>query len=133
VEAQDKLPHEALGWLVPPLFLTAVGIGVGIVIHQPLGLWGWALAICFAVPVGWLLVSILWPGKPDRTCPECGAEALERSDPRTTTGLVCSACGWDDETASGWLMAEEEGPLEEIVLQQRGRRTPRVDSEPEAD
>ena len=32
------------------------------------------------------------------------------------------ACGWRDESASAWLLAEEEGPLEELVLAQRRRQ-----------
>ena len=32
--------------------------------------------------------------------------------------------GWRDEAQSSWLLAEEEGPLEDIVMRQRGRRPP---------
>ena len=69
----------------------------------------------------WVLVSVFFPARADRSCPRCGEESLERLDRTRTTGIRCRACGFRDEQASAWLMAEEEGPLEEIVLRERGR------------
>jgi len=106
----------------PPLYLGAALLGAWIVIARPVAVLGWLLAALVAVPVLWVLVSALWPARAERGCPACGRDALARIDPETTQGLVCRACGWRDESASGWLLAEEEGPLEDIVLAQRARR-----------
>lgn len=119
--ATDRLPHGYLLWLTPPVLLGSVGVAVVFILGNPLGLWGWAAGGMFALGLGWLLVTILWPAHADRTCPQCGENALERRDPASTVGLVCRACGHVDDEASGWLLAEEEGPLESIVLEQRGR------------
>lgn len=70
----------------------------------------------------WVLAASLWPAKADRTCPQCGEDALERLDPDTTMGLRCTACGHTDPTKSGWFLAEDEGPLEELVLRQRAAK-----------
>lgn len=109
------------GWFAGPAMLAAVLAGTWLAFTRPLGLFGVLLAVLAAAPVLWVLVSALWPPRAERRCAVCSADALERMDPRTTHGLVCRACGWSDESASGWLLAEEEGPLEEIVLAQRGR------------
>jgi len=119
-----RRPSSALLWCAPASFLLAVGLGVAIVMHRPLGLFAGVLIALAAVPVGWVLASALWPARAERRCPACGKDALARLDPRTTHGLVCSACGHRDESASAWLLAEEEGPLEKIVLAERGRSAP---------
>ena len=111
-------------WCAPALFLAAVGLAVWIVFARPLSLFGVLLGCLAAVPVGWVLVSALFPGKAERRCPACGQDGLARLDARSTQGLVCRRCGWQDESASAWLLAEEEGPLEGIVLAQRGRGAP---------
>jgi hypothetical protein len=108
-------------WLAPLAFLGAVGLGTWIVFARPLTLFGVVLVVLAAVPVAWVLVSALLPAKAERGCPACKADALARSDPLATHGLVCRACGWSDESASAWLLAEEEGPLEELVLAARRR------------
>lgn len=125
---------EATGWLVGPVALLALCAASWLALRRPV-LLAWGLAgLVILVPAGWVLVSALWPGRAERGCPACRKEALVRLDARTTVGLRCTACGWRDESASGWLLAEEEGPLEELVLSQRGRRTPPadVDSPPRA-
>lgn len=130
------LPH-----LVPVAMILAVVLGVALVLRRPSGLLTVVLAVMLVVPALWIGISALWPARADRTCPRCGADALERLDPETTTGVSCRACGWVDETASAWLLAEEEGPLEDAVLRQRGRlpsssgkrRGPAVDSPRAAD
>ncbi len=131
---------KAAAWLAPPILLGAALLGIRIVLGQPVGVFGKVLAILFALPLGWVVVSVLWPARAERTCPTCGREAVVRMDHETTHGLICRACGWRDETASSWLLAEEEGPLEDMVLRQRGRRPPGganraalVDSPPGAD
>jgi hypothetical protein len=118
--------HRMVVWCAPALFLGAVLLGAWIVFARPLALFGWALIALAAVPIGWVLVSALWPARAERLCPGCGKNALARQDARATLGLVCRACGWRDPSASAWLLAEEEGPLEEIVLAQRGRAVPRA-------
>lgn len=111
-----------IAWCAPPAFLAAVAGGVAIVLAQPLALLWLVLGALVVVPAGWVLVSALFPGRAERRCPACARDGLRRLDVRSTHGLTCSACGWRDESASAWLLAEEEGPLEEIVLAERGRR-----------
>jgi len=112
------------GWLVAPLMLAAVAAGLLFVLRGPDEVFGVAFAAVLALGIGWIVVSALLPGKAERTCPACGGAGLERLDPQTTQGLRCGLCGWQDESASSFLLAEEEGPLEDIVLRQRhqGRR-----------
>jgi DNA-directed RNA polymerase subunit RPC12/RpoP len=45
----------------------------------------------------WLLVSILWPAVPKRTCPKCGSEGLVKIR-RGEPGVRCELCGFKDET-----------------------------------
>jgi len=127
--AARKRLERAL-WLAPialPIALLGAGLaGVGIALAGPTSLLGWVLVAAGALPILWVLGSALWPASAERTCPACRRNRVQRLDPRTTHGLVCPDCGWRDETASSWLLAEEEGPLEDIVLAQRGRgQTPR--------
>ena len=123
-----------MSWLAPPLYLLAVLAGAWVVFARPLPLFGGVLAFLAVVPALWVLVSALWPAKAERRCPQCRALGLERLDRRATHGLRCRACGWRDEHASAWLLAEEDGRLEEIVLAERARRgaTSPVDRPPRA-
>lgn len=127
----------AVAWLVGPLLLAfAVGVPAFLVRSSGELLWGTVLGVLVVVPLCWIAVSALWPARAERNCPHCGADALRRIDPRTTVGVACGACGWRDEARSAWYLAEEEGPLERIVLlQRRRRRTSRtpVDSAGDAD
>jgi len=107
---------------MPAVFLFAVALGVWIVFRRPLSLFVGVLASLAAVPVGWVMISALWPARAERRCPACGANALERIDRQKSHGLVCRACGHRDESASAWLLAEEEGTLEDMVLAERGNR-----------
>ena len=126
-----------LPWVLPPLLLGATGLGVFIVLRQPDGLFGWVLALLVGAVVVWILASSIWPAKADRRCPKCGLETLERQDPMRLEGVVCTECGWSDETESSFLFAEDEGvPLEPIVLEERGapaRPPANVDTPAEAD
>ena len=79
------------------------------------------MASLIGAGVLWVALSALWPAKADRRCPKCGEDTLVRLDPDTTTGLRCSACDHVDPEATSWFLAEEEGPLEDLVLRQRGR------------
>jgi len=119
-----------LAWLVPGLMLAAVLVGV-LLVRGGSPAWFGAVALTLGIlPAGWVLVSALFPARAERRCPACGQDALARRSPDATHGLRCRACGWADEAASAWLLAEEEGPLEHIVLAERGRarREGHVDS-----
>jgi hypothetical protein len=113
---------EWLGWLVAPIALAALGTGLWLALERPrplaLGLAGLGLG----VPILWVLVSALWPGRAERNCPACRRAGLVRMSSSTTVGIRCTQCGWCDESASAWLLAEEEGTLEKVVLAQRGER-----------
>jgi hypothetical protein len=115
-----------LAWCAPALFLGAVLLGAWIVFARPFSLFGGVLLALSCVPIGWVLVSALWPARAERRCPVCGGDTLVRLDARATHGLGCSTCSYRDESASAWLLAEEDGPLEEIVLAQRGRSSGRL-------
>ncbi len=112
--------RAAASWLIPPMMLLGVAGGALVVWHGPRWLFPWALGLMLAGVVIWILVSVLWPARADRECAVCGANALERIDTQTAHGLVCRACGWRDESQSGWLLAEEEeNRLEDLVLRER--------------
>jgi ribosomal protein L37AE/L43A len=116
--------NRIVAWFAPPVFLGAVLVVFRLVQGRPVGVFGGIVAVLAAVPIAWVVISTLWPARADRTCPGCGRDTLRRLDRRSTVGLACRSCGWRDETQSSWLLAEEEGPLEEIVLRQRGRGVP---------
>jgi hypothetical protein len=108
------------GWLVAPLLLAATAAAMLLVLRGPDRMFAIAFGLVLALGLAWILVSSLLPAKADRTCPRCSRAALTRLDPRTTQGLRCRACGWRDESASSFLLAEEDGgDLEDIVLRQR--------------
>jgi len=119
-----------LAWLLPVVLLGATALGVGLALSRPRGLFMALLVALGCLPVVWILLSALWPAKAERRCPACGEECLVRLDERSTHGLGCTACGWRDESASAWLLAEEEGPLEELVLGERAARRTSVHSAP---
>ena len=110
-----------LWWIILLLVFGALAVTLGLLhiggSQLPYILLGATLLIGF----GWILVSSLHPARADRSCPECGEEALERLDPETTRGVTCARCGHTDRDASSWLLAEEETTLEEIVLRERAR------------
>lgn len=106
-------------WLIGPLLVAAVGAGTLFVFRGPDHLFGIAFGLVLGLGFLWILVSTLFPAKPDRTCPECGSESLGRLDPDSTRGLSCSACSWSDATASSFYFAEEEGGLEDLALRDR--------------
>lgn len=110
-----------LARLFPLFALGALAGSAALVRAQPLWLAPAVVAVLLGAAFLWLLLSVFWPAKADRGCPACGREALVRMDPESTRGLRCEACGHRDPDASSWFLAEEEGPLEEIVLGKRGR------------
>jgi hypothetical protein len=109
-----------LPWLAPACLLAAVLGGVALVQAGTAAWFGVVLVALAVVPAAWVLVSALFPGRAERVCPACGTPALARASPGSTHGLACRACGWEDESASAWLLAEEEeAELERIVLAER--------------
>jgi len=107
------------GWLIAPLMLAATAAGALFVLRGPDGLFGVCFGAVLALGVLWILVSTLFPGRAERTCPACGQRGLERIDRKSTCGVRCRLCGWRDESASSFLFAEEEGTFEDIVLRER--------------
>ncbi|MFN0241427.1 MAG: hypothetical protein ACKVWV_00895 [Planctomycetota bacterium] len=109
-------------WL-SPILLTATACGVLLVLRGPDRWFGYALAALLGVAVAWILVSALHPARADRACPDCGQPTLERAHPLRTTGVRCSACGRYDPQESAFLMAEEEGVVDALVVSERLERS----------
>jgi hypothetical protein len=121
VAAKARAWHPA-DWLLAPLLLCAIAGAVSLVFHGPDALFGIALAGFATLGVAWLLVCVFSSARADRTCPGCGRDELRRLDPHSTRGVVCRMCGRLDREQSSFLMAEEEGPIEPIVMQERRRK-----------
>ncbi len=121
---QPKLPllfSRWLWWILPLLVFGAIALALLLLRAGGPSLPYIILGATLLIGFGWILVSALHPAQVDRTCPECGEEALERLDLETTRGVTCASCGHTDRDASSWFFAEEETNLEEIVLQERAR------------
>lgn len=120
--ASGRAHGEARGaWLLPPLMLAAIAAGALFVFRGPDQIFGVVFGLVLALGIVWILISTLLPARADRTCPLCGREGLVRLDSRSTQGLSCRLCSWRDESASAFLLAEEEGSFEDAVLRERGR------------
>jgi hypothetical protein len=103
--------------------LAAVVCGAALVLSGPDPMFVTALSILVGASIAWVLVSVLWPARPDRTCPACGKEELLRMDPGSTRGVACASCGHRDAEQSSFLLAEDDGAsLETIRLEERSRR-----------
>ncbi len=113
-----------LGALLPLVLLTAVIGGVVLVKLGPVHLFAGLVALGVVLGFGWILASAVLPAAPvDRTCPACGVvDGLRPAHEDTTRGVACRACGFRDEDASAWMIAEEDGPLESVVLRERAAR-----------
>ena len=109
------------GYWMPPLFLGSVLLGIVLLTRRPDGLWAYVVGAIFVVVFGWFLVSTLWPSRAERNCPACEREGLTRLSEESHRGLRCTLCGFEDENASSFFIAEEEGTLEETVMLERGR------------
>lgn len=133
--SSNRRSYARLGWLVGPVALLAALAAMALLRRGPSGLLGAVLIGLLALAMGWIFLSVFWPARAERTCPRCARAALVRLDARATIGIRCRACGFEDPSASSWLLAEEDGPLESIVLEQRGRgpRTRTMDSANPAD
>jgi hypothetical protein len=108
--------------LIGPIALaSAVGAGA-LVLRRPDHLFAIACAFLIGLAFVWLLVSVFFPARPDRRCARCGEEAVRRLDPATSRGIACAACGHVEDDQSSFLLAEEEGPIEPIVLRERRLR-----------
>lgn len=117
-----RRPPSALGWILTPLLFLSTALGMWIVLANPAGLFGWVVGGIASLALIWVLVSALFPARADRTCPACGRDTLVRVSEASTEGLLCKACAWRDETQSSFLLAEEEGALEPLLLAKRRRR-----------
>lgn len=109
-------------FVIPIAFLAAIGLALAIVSLGPARLLPWLGSALFGLVLLWVATTIFWPARADRTCPACRKETLVRLDPATTQGVRCSACGHADPSATSWFLAEEEGPLEDLVLAERRRK-----------
>ena len=109
-------------WLLPPAIVAGLALALWLLRGSPPESLRYAAGALFVVPVLWVVVSALWPARADRTCPRCGRDSLRRLSRANTQGLVCTRCDWRDPAASSWFLAEEEGPLEDLVLEQRERK-----------
>jgi hypothetical protein len=112
---------EIAAWLVAPTLLAATATGILFVMRGPDRFFAYAVATLFALAVAWVLISVFFPAAPERTCPSCGRGTLRRLDARTLRGVACSACGFVDPEQSSFLMAEEEGSIESLVLSERAQ------------
>lgn len=107
--------------LVPLAFALAIGTG-SLALLRPEWLTAAVLSTVLVLASIWLVFTIFWPARADRTCPRCAEERLVRADPKTTVGVRCEACGHVDLHLSSWFLAEDDGDsLEQIVIRQRGR------------
>ena len=122
VGMQDSSPRGLVAWLAPGVLLGGVLVGVALVRGGSSAWFGLVIGALVVVPAAWVLISALHPARAERRCPACAAEALERCSADSTTGLRCRSCSWTDPEASAWTLAEEEGPLERMVLAARGRK-----------
>lgn len=120
---QSARLHALAGWLVAPLCLSAVAAGTLLIFRGPDGLFGFTFGLVLALGLAWILACSLFPARADRTCPQCDRRTLARLDRQATHGLKCRHCGWLDEDASSFLLAEDSGqPFENIVLRERRPR-----------
>ena len=108
-------------WIIAPLMMGATAAGVLFVLRGPDAVFAVVFEIVLALGVLWILISALFPARADRTCPSCGGQGLERLDRESTAGLVCRLCSWRDASASCFLLVEDEGPFEDVVLRERGQ------------
>ncbi len=137
--APPKAPLSlGLQLLIPIVLLGTVGLVVAFVVHpggapSPLVIGG-IVVLLFA----WIGVSVLWPARADRRCPDCKGDHLQRMDPTSAEGLRCPDCGWKDPSASGWYLAEEElEALEPLAMERRRAKASagesKIDRAPTAD
>ncbi len=110
-----------LWWILPLLVFGAIIVSLQLLRVSGPKLPSIVLGVTIITLFGWIFVSVFYPARADRTCPECKEEALERLDLNTTRGVTCSRCGHTDPDETSWFMAEEETVLEEIVLAERAR------------
>ena len=117
-----------LGWLLPPLFLGAIGLAVWLIFSSTANYFAWGAGFLVTLSLLWVLISTVFPRGPvERICPACGRDTLVRSDSGTTIGLVCKSCLWKDDQQSSFLLAEEEEePIETTVLERRRKQAKQI-------
>ena len=118
---ERRANSERGSWLIAPTLLAATISGILLVLRGPDRYFGFAFGALLALAVSWILISVLFPAKVDRTCPMCGRESLRRLDAQSTRGVICADCGHIDLHQSSFLMAEADGSLEQIVIAERER------------
>jgi hypothetical protein len=107
-------------WLFGPLMLAATVCGALVVLRGPDRAFVTALAALIGTAAAWVLISVFWPARADRTCPACGLRSLQRLDRRSTRGVACESCGHEDAHHSSFLLVEDEGDaIEPIVIGER--------------
>jgi hypothetical protein len=90
---------RACRWVVFPLS-ALVAAAAALALIRLGGFWlpylvGGVLALMVA---GWILASVLSPGRVDRTCPRCGRPGLVPLTRKSPLGVRCKECGYLDET-----------------------------------
>jgi len=90
---------RACRWVVFPLSALAAAAAALVLIRLG-GFWlpylvGGVLALTVA---GWIILSVLSPGRVDRTCPRCGRPGLVPLERKNPLGVRCRECGYRDET-----------------------------------
>ncbi len=112
---RPECAESRIAWLVGPLLLASVAAGMLYAFRGPDHLFGIALGVVMGLGFLWILVSVLFPARPDRTCPRCGNRALERLDPGSVHGLRCHMCQWENADAASFLLVEEEDAFEDAL------------------
>ncbi len=77
-------------WLIAPLALLGVLIGVEVVQRDPIELFSVAFGVLLAIGAGWILMSVFAASGP-HICPSCEEPTL-LSDEFSVT--FCKTCGW---------------------------------------
>ena len=123
VEPSARERDRRTGWFVGPTMLLGTACAILLVLRGADRAFAVAAGLLLATAVAWILVSVFWPGTPDRACPECGKDGLKRLDPGSMRGVVCTECGTTDADRSSFLFAEaEDEAIEPAVVRDRGRR-----------
>ncbi|MEM7233105.1 MAG: hypothetical protein AAF517_13065, partial [Planctomycetota bacterium] len=82
-------------WWLPLVWVLLALLGIVLVVAS----WRWVpgvlLSIVVVAAVVWVLVSVLSPAIPDRTCPRCGGEGLVKIR-RGELGVRCELCDFED-------------------------------------
>jgi hypothetical protein len=81
--------------MIQILWLVLIAAAAILAVRLPSWAAGVAGAALLAVGLAWVLVSTLWPSKPNRTSPRCGKAGLVKIR-RGEPGARCELCGFED-------------------------------------